>query len=337
MRHIAVVGAGFAGLASAHSLIKNFSCKVTIFAKAGPFGGASSMATGLLHPFLGPFAKLALSGKEAYKEALDLINEVEESLNITCCRRDGIFRPALFPRQERSFKKEASRNEEIEWIEDPKHLPSSPGILIKSGLSVFSHIYLDSLWKLCQNLGVETYIKEIKNTKELSCFDSVIWALGSDTTSLEHLAHLPLNKIKGQTLKMEWPEGKAQPPWGIIARKYLLMEKERLSCIIGSSYEENFSNELPDPQKALEAILPSTVSLDPDISNFKLLECKSGIRMHGLNKSTPFLKRLDEKNWVYTGLGSRGLLYHAYCAKRLTYAIFNNLESALPFQDMESI
>ncbi len=335
MRNIAIVGAGFAGLASAYQLKYNFDCKVSIFSKCGPLGGASAVATGLLHPFLGPFAKLAILGKEAHKEALNLITEVEKTSGINCCRRDGIYRPALYPRQLRSFKKEARRNDEIDWIESPLPFAPSPGILIKTGISVFSHTYLDALWKVCQSLGVETFIEEIKTPDQLKDFDTIVWALGSDTTQLEHLAHLPLTKTKGQTLKMQWPKDKVKPPWGVIARKYLLMDQESKSCIVGSSYENEFKDDKPDLKKALEAILPSTHSLDEEIATFKVLECKSGLRMHGPNKRTPYLKRLDERNWVYSGLGSRGLLYHAFCGKELAYAIDNNSEKMLSFQDTE--
>lgn len=70
--HCAVVGAGFAGLATAYHLAA-FGSDVTVFDpnEVGT-GGASSVAAGLLHP-LTPRGKLIWKGEEGFVAAKELI------------------------------------------------------------------------------------------------------------------------------------------------------------------------------------------------------------------------------------------------------------------------
>jgi glycine/D-amino acid oxidase-like deaminating enzyme len=44
----------------------------------------------------------------------------------------------------------------------------------------------------------------------------------------------------------------------------------------------------------------------------------------------PIVGKLSDRVWVLTGLGSRGLVYHALMAQYLTNAIINNDESLIP-------
>ena len=58
MKTIAIIGAGLAGLAVAyHILNKNQNCTVTLFDQKGIAAGASGIAAGLLHPFVGARSK----------------------------------------------------------------------------------------------------------------------------------------------------------------------------------------------------------------------------------------------------------------------------------------
>lgn len=50
--NIAIIGAGFSGLALAYFLLQS-SAHVTLFDAVGIGGGASGIATGLLHPYPG--------------------------------------------------------------------------------------------------------------------------------------------------------------------------------------------------------------------------------------------------------------------------------------------
>lgn len=79
----AVVGAGFAGLATAYFLAA-FGSDVTVFDpnEVGT-GGASSVAAGLLHP-LTPRGKLIWKGEEGFVAAVGLI-EVKEALDVLFC------------------------------------------------------------------------------------------------------------------------------------------------------------------------------------------------------------------------------------------------------------
>ncbi|MFS8563307.1 MAG: hypothetical protein LVR00_02840 [Rhabdochlamydiaceae bacterium] len=45
---------------------------------------------------------------------------------------------------------------------------------------------------------------------------------------------------------------------------------------------------------------------------------KAGMRVTNPAHYFPIIEKIDERTWVVTALGSRGLLYHAYLAEQLT-------------------
>ena len=48
-----------------------------------------------------------------------------------------------------------------------------------------------------------------------------------------------------------------------------------------------------------------------------VLGAKAGVRVTNPAHYFPIVEKLDERSWVVTALGSRGLLYHAYLAEQL--------------------
>ena len=75
---IAIIGAGFAGLASAKFLI-DAGASVTIFDAKGVGGGASSVCCGLMHPYPGLESRRSLHAEEALRCSKELIRLAEEN------------------------------------------------------------------------------------------------------------------------------------------------------------------------------------------------------------------------------------------------------------------
>src|ERR1700681_4964194 len=131
MRPIAVIGAGFAGLAAAYYLSETF--QVFLYDKKGIGGGASGISSGLLHPYPGEKGRLSWHAEEALALSKKLIAEAEAALGQGRADRRGILRlgPILNP------------GHDVEELGPQK-------FLIKSGMTVFPSLYLKGLWLVCQ-------------------------------------------------------------------------------------------------------------------------------------------------------------------------------------------
>lgn len=63
--------------------------------------------------------------------------------------------------------------------------------------------------------------------------------------------------------------------------------------------------------------MPRIETFLPACTDYEVLECKSGVRVSGKASYTPIVEKKDDKTWVVSGMGSRGLLYHALMAEDL--------------------
>src|SRR5665213_1665043 len=101
---IAILGTGFAGLSVAwHLLNLNADCEVILFDPKGIGGGASGMAAGLMHPYVGEEGKRSFLGTEGMEASIELIDAVEAILGESVSRRDGILRYVVSEEQNQLF------------------------------------------------------------------------------------------------------------------------------------------------------------------------------------------------------------------------------------------
>ena len=89
---IAILGAGFAGLSAAWHLLRRGGCEVTLFDPKGVGGGASGIAAGLLHPYVGEEGKRSYLASEGIEATLELIAAAEKSLGEKVVLQKGIVR-----------------------------------------------------------------------------------------------------------------------------------------------------------------------------------------------------------------------------------------------------
>ena len=64
-------------------------------------------------------------------------------------------------------------------------------------------------------------------------------------------------------------------------------------------------------------MLQKAKKLIHEIDSPEIISAKSGVRVTTPDKLS-LIKKITPKTWVFTGLGSRGLLYHALFAEKLT-------------------
>ncbi len=315
--NVAIVGAGFAGLASAFQLLNHTpSLKVTLFHAEGE--SASSISTGLLHSYPGEHARKSFEADIAMREALYLLDYASDSLGQSVYQKTGVFRPCLLEKQRGSFQKTVEHNSEVIWWEKEKvqeFLPDFtpfPGLFIPNALTVDSALYLKGLLACCQKMGLSLSKKRIDSLDELADFDRIIIAAGAG--SLAFFPSLPLSITKGQALLCRLPPGKTLP-FSVSGKGHISCLKENL-CFLGSTYERDYKDAAPDLLKAL-SLKELIGSYYPLARDLEVLKCQAGLRIARKGTYLPLLQRMSERISIFTGLGSRGLLYHALFAKRL--------------------
>lgn len=299
---IAIVGGGLAGVALAWQLL-DLRIEVSLFDPKGIGGGASSVAAGLLHPYVGKRALLSSHGHEAFAAANELLQIAESEEKV--CLRTGIFRPAITEEQKKDFRETVLREEgRVSWEEKLEGVAS--GLWIPEGVTVFTQKLLQALWALCEKKGGQFLQKQWEGEG-----DRVVFATGADTKDL--FPQLPLKVNKGQLLVCRWKE----PLFFSLASEGHISPTESPSlCQVGSTYEHGILTREADPALALP-LLEKVSQFYPKAKDFEVVEVRAGWRAAPIHGHLPLTVRIDPKTWVFSGLGSRGLLYANWCAKRL--------------------
>lgn len=316
---VAIVGAGLAGLALAHSLSQYPNVQTTVFDVKGAGGGASGVSTGLLHPFPAKAALRSWLATEGMAASIKLLDRVEKLLGAAVAERTGILRIAVSERQKSDYKKRCLEDTDAIWVESDQVLSKlplatpAPGLWIPSGITVYSKRYLDGLAKQCRIERVK-----VENLRQLDSFDRVVLATGYETLRFSECAHLDLEPTKGHSLICRWPTQRL--PFSIISTGHITPTENPEFCQIGSTYEHNFTHLEPD-LKAIDELKNKVAAFYPPARDFEVVDVRVGCRIAPKQGYKPIVEKLGPKLWVFTGLGSRGLLYHALLASQLAEEI----------------
>lgn len=316
-KQIAVVGAGFSGLALCWYLLNlDQPPHVTLISHGQE---ASRISAGILHKYMGLYAKLNPLAKAAERETVELMAEMQKFSTKPIILSKGLIRLALTEKQRLAYQICAEKYEDVEWLEtcqslDP-HTPPVPGIFIESGLTIDTQNYLNTLLSACKNKGLKEEYREVK--EELKNFDHVVYAMGPHIKDLEPFKHLPLHAVRGQLIEIEWPKNLPPLPYTLVSQIYIAMTQDYTKAVIGATYEHLPE---PDPDFAVKTLLPKATELYPPLANAKILAIKSAYRATTPNR-LPMAQILNSKCSILAGMGSRGLLYHAHFAKALAYSL----------------
>lgn len=333
---IAVIGAGFCGLAVAWHLVNHNPAfpdlTIHLFDHQEIGHGTSGIAAGLLHPFVGAHAKLNPRGLEGMQATRQLLQIAAQTLNTPVTSpHPGILRLAMIEEQLCDFRLSAERYpQEAQWLEAqvcqrlaPGCAPV-PGLWIKEGLSVYSSLYLQGLWQACAQRGVKFERCLIQSLEELNTFDLTIVTAGAESQYLPELRDLKLRSVKGQLLELSWPKGLPPLSCTLNSHAYLLMGPTNDTCWVGATYEKEYQDVEVDIEFAKQDILPKAHRLFPPLQEATLLKCYAGMRAV-TPQHLPFIKQLSDSQWVLTGMGSKGLLYHALYAQELVHHIWKGM------------
>jgi glycine/D-amino acid oxidase-like deaminating enzyme len=311
---IAIIGAGFSGLATAYYLLKK-GASVTLFEKAGKGENTSGSASGLLHPFPGFAARISMFEAPCREKTLELLEAATAFATGPIYDKEPLLRVMLSESQEKRFEYLLQERSDIsKALELPRIVRSgSSAYWIHSGITIYSKEYIKALYGLLTSLGALFINQEIKNIEELSCFDHTVLAAGFEA---EKLIELPgFQKIKGQALVVNLSESYPS----ILGKGYLAKTPNSGIYHLGSTYEHDFEKIEIDAKKS---ILESAKEyLDTDL---KIEGVKAGVRLAKRSSYLPFVSRISEKLSIIGAMGSRGLLYHAFCGDLLAQNIMQD-------------
>jgi len=317
---VAVIGGGLSGLALCWHLLQFPGCQVTVFEKKRIGAGASGVSTGLLHPYAGEQARRSWRAKEGIQATLALLNVAEDALGQKIILSNGIIRILEDEAHREQFTHHFSSYQDVEkWGEKQ--------FFVSSGMTIDVPKYLQGLWSACSVKGAQLVIQEIASLKDLEDFDAVAIAAGAGSPAFEEVT-LKVDLIKGQVLTYQLPFD-VPCSHSLVAKGYISLSPLSNVFYLGSTYERDFHTEAPCQEKALLELAPKLNFFFPQIKEYSLLECRSGVRVARRGHYYPLVRRLNKKCWMMTGLGSRGLLYHAYIAENLAQAICTDDETLL--------
>ena len=321
---IAIVGAGFCGLGLSHFLLKSAGCHVTVFDPKGIGGGASGIATGLLHPYPGEQGRRSWRGSEGMASTMALVEEVEAVTGRSVATRGGILRSVQDKEQRKAFLSHIDRYGDVEEID-------ASTFLITSGITIHSQRYLQGLWEMVAQRGGALISREIRSLSELTNeYDCAILTAGSGIATFPESKQLQIGRTKGQVLTAQVPTNLQEELHSLIGKGYLATGERPETCYLGSTYERPFISEGPDQLVAEQEILPKLALSFPSISQLNIIDCSSGIRVSRIGHYYPIIARFSPSKWALTAMGSRGLLYHAYLSQLLSQAIISQDNSCIP-------
>lgn len=317
---VAVIGAGVAGLSTVWHLLEN-DIETVLYDAIGIGGGASGISTGLLHPFPGKKALRSWKADEGMQASLQLLNVAEKGLGRPVAEKKGIFRPAISIQQKEDFFFRALQDLDAEWKEiSLPGMPTTSGLWIENGVTVYSRLYLQGLWSACEKRGALFIRERIKNLSELSLFDQIILTTGFETLQFEGCKNLPLKTSLGQTLLCKWEH---LLPFSLVSQAHITPTEDPSFCQVGSTYEHT-----PDPdEKKIQELIDKAALFYPPAASFQIEKVRSGVRIAPKKGYRPIVQKISPNTWVFTGLGSRGMLYHAWLGKKLAKAIVEKCDS----------
>lgn len=279
-----MIGSGLAGLSSAYYL-KKAGFDVTVISSKDP--GASRIFAGILYRYPGRWGKKSKFADDAYPMSKALIEEVEAKTKKRVILSTGVVK---------KFSKRLKRFLDVEMDGDDGQ--------IKDGLTVDMNAYLDGLKEL---IGKERFIeKEIESLSEIEGLKVV--ACGHGVKKLLN----PENLIyrKGQQYVGQMAYG-AQEYGTHVGKGHISFIGDGKVCL-GSTYEREFDHLEIDKDYAEKEIRSRIEPWYGSLEDVKEKSFFSGVRVGRADSYLPWVDQIDDETFVFAGLGSRGLLYHAY-------------------------
>jgi len=325
-----IAGAGLAGASAALSLAQSGQ-KVCILDKSEFASGASGSGLGLVSPMMSRKGRPVWS----VREALDRLG-----------RRDtGLLRPAASLDQAAYFQESSLHNPDLgAFVGAHEARDRFPYVIAPFGLVHVLRGYavdLGSLTKLwidesvelgstaLENVAVQSWVETSERvTVSLSDGNTLeagrlLLATGPDLVHHPETRDLNLHPIKGQRLRLKKPDGWYASILPLSGSGFVMDEGPTLS--IGATFEHEWAEEGPTEEGRSE-LLKQAAEMIPDVHRMDVIEHYAGIRVTVPGTRMPMIGPLPNHlyTWVFTGLGSKGVLMAALLGMKIP-DFFNDL------------
>jgi glycine/D-amino acid oxidase-like deaminating enzyme len=312
---------------------------VRVLEAEAPAAGASGAAAGLVNPLMGRKAKPVWR----LHEALDAVSDLLDRANATdLFRADGLLRPTVEAKQVEWFKDAVAAYPDLAlWLPEaavqerfPDVQTAGGAMLIPQGGALDVSAYVRALLNAARRDGtrVETgarvtgwgdtpsgafvTVAQDVATERIEA-RRVLLCLGQGYPGHPTLEALDLHGIKGQTVRIERPPSVSDALLPMSGRGYIVPEPDG-TLVLGSSYDHDFTDLAPDPEQTAW-IQEKTAKMLPGVDAMDPKEVRVGVRVKHTETNLPLVGRLPghERVWVFTALGSKGLLTAPMLAREL--------------------
>jgi glycine/D-amino acid oxidase-like deaminating enzyme len=290
----------------------------------------------LLHP-LSPRGKLIHWGLEGLAAAEKLVDTASRHGDNVILRRE-LYRVALSPQNVEQFQATAERLPELcDWLK-AEDIPNCEGSKVLGGLRLSNgckviHVpsYLQGLWKACEHVAAErgcsTSWSISKKADVRATCDTAVYAAGNGLFQNGVLsnADLPVQLVRGQSLELRVPDHEHKKP-ALLCGKYLSPLPNPNLALLGATQE---FKETAFTRSEVIAELKKRTDGAFVWNEDQIHRVTTGTRVQserGKYGRLPIVGRLRENEWMFTGLSSRGLVYHGIYGELLADAILTDSE-----------
>jgi glycine/D-amino acid oxidase-like deaminating enzyme len=283
--------------------------------------------------------------------------------------RSELFRVATSQKQADQLQQTAHEVPEFcEWIapEEMAHVLSLPsngfgGLRLHNGCQIV-HLpsYLKGLWTACQNLSQvdpsasSKWKLQSSSMDDSDRYDAILWAAGSGLFEVDSNSpacgdevSLPVQLVRGQSVEIRVNSAEILPQAGLLSGKYMCPLPEPNRVLVGATHEYDsvpmsegaVRQELRDRTEIFcPHVWDESTSVVERYTTGTRVQSKRGthgrLPIIGEAQRTPLsitspMQASGGKSWIFTGLSSRGLLYHGVYGKLLAQAILDGSEDSL--------
>lgn len=340
-----ILGAGLAGVSLAHELIKE-NATVCLIDPYGIASGASGTPLGLVNPATGRYATMSWEAEKCYSKIKSNLELIQNHNPVQFFKKSGVLRPALedkiAARMKENYDALPWPEDWIEWMDEEELKSFHPGIHCKGGgvwlpigLTVDIGTYLNSFMELLIEMGLKSFFNQeyslsreenfwkigLANSNKVKA-KNLIFATGSSTQKFSFWEKLPIYSVKGQLAVLE-SENPLSFNHAVSALGYITSLNNK-QFVIGSTYEHTFEHEDID-DKGLDYLLTRFKKVLPELyEKSNVIHQWSGTRVSTPNRM-PILGEHPEYPgcFIFTGLGSKGLLYSGYLSELMKDHLVN--------------
>ncbi len=300
------------------------------------------MGAGLVNPLMARRANVPWRAREALSSLHTLLNVTEYSAGAGAGAGSapGVLRPAQDEAQATDFERAARDHPDLgTWIPEPTdwpHVHAPFGLLrVDAGQSVSIPRLVRAAVDLAVKRGADTLFPAalmswrpadqpgalprppidvklngldtpVRTRRLLLCLGNNLMRPWSSSFLHASLPRLHLHAVKGQSVRVARPLGLPPLP-ALSGHGYIVDEGDTL--FVGSTYEHTFVDMSPDPDIG-DALLSRAARMVPALQNAQIVERMAGCRATVPGTRLPMIGPVPDQPdvWVFTGLGSKGLL-----------------------------